>query len=117
MVHVIIRPHLVGFTRFNLVREAVIARPRALISRVKPTNVWSNSFSAVRRQSDSGRAKCALATSRFSSLGRFEGAILTSAHAECASGGSPLLPHVLLAVKQVASEHYLITHTFLCITR
>ena len=41
MVHIIIKPHLVGFTRFNLVREAVIARPRALISRVKPTNASS----------------------------------------------------------------------------
>ena len=46
-------------------------------------------LSVTFRQSDSGRAKCRLATSRFSCLGRFEGATLTSAHAVCASGGSP----------------------------
>ena len=47
-------------------------------------------LSVTFRQLHSRRAKCMLATSRFSSLGRFEGATLTSAHAESISGGSPL---------------------------
>ena len=47
-------------------------------------------LSVTFRQSDSRRATCTVATSRFSSLGRFKGATLTSVHAECVSGESPL---------------------------
>ena len=49
-------------------------------STVKPTNVWSNCFSAL--QIIRFEAKCTVAASRFSCLGRFEGATLTSVHAE-----------------------------------
>ena len=59
-------------------------------------------LSVTFRQSDSGCAKCTLATSRFSSLGHFERATLTSAHAECASGGSPLL--LTATTRPVGSE-------------
>ena len=60
-------------------------KARKAYQRVLTVLVLSVTF----RQSDSVRAKCTLATSRFSSLGLLEGATLTSAHAECASGGSP----------------------------
>ena len=69
-------------------REAVIARPSALKSRIKPTNVCSNSFSAVRDLQTIRFGACEVYAGDFS-LGRLEGATLTSAHAECASGGSP----------------------------
>ena len=75
-------------------------------STVKPTNVWSNCFSDVcDLQTIRFEAKCTVAASRFSCLGRFEGATLTSVHAEWRESATAVLPHARLAAKQVAFDH------------
>ena len=67
----VVKTHLVGFTRFNLVRkddDDGRARPSALKSRVKPTNVCSNSFSAVRDLQTIRFGACEVYAGDFSSL-------------------------------------------------
>ena len=100
-----------------IIVEAVIARPSALKSRKAYQRVFYRGLCTTCDCISSGqknayvyfpnsfrRVKCTLATS---SLGRFKGVTLTSAHTECMSGASPLytavsyIPRTLLAVKQV----------------